>query len=183
MPNSPKVLTSQRLFLWFLSGHLWNSRLLFFQWDERRKAHSLRRAPTTTSNSPRLESLALALVEEFELILCSSRQGSGASPFLTCMHSLLAFMSHSLHGSDTSTAPFRVCCGPAQIRGSTARGEMEAGLIPPVAWVPLSHWSEGHWSVAPKLWPFFFGMQQCFFVYYILYTSVIYISINIYVCI
>ena len=79
------------------------------------------------------ERLALALAEKSELTLCSSRQRSGASPFLTCMRSLLPFTSHNLHGSDTSIAPPRACCGPTKIWGSTGNGETEADLIPPMA--------------------------------------------------
>ena len=71
---------------------------------------------------PKGRELGSGLAEEFELILCSSRQGSAASPFLICMRSLLPFMTHSLHGSNPSIAAPRVCCGPTQIQGSTASG-------------------------------------------------------------
>lgn len=46
---------------------------------------------------PSLETLAQALAEEPELVLCSSGQGGGASPFLACIH-LPPLLSPSLHG-------------------------------------------------------------------------------------
>lgn len=129
----PKII-----FLWFLYT-LWTPLkqfpFIFLMGGEKEGSFAEKGPYHHRLQQPKVKSAWLwpSLAEESELTLCSSRQGSGASPFLTCMRSLLPFMSHSLHGSDTSIAPPRACCSPTKIWGSTGIGEIEADLIPPMA--------------------------------------------------
>ena len=107
--------THQRYWLpkdYFLVVSLWTplkqSSFIFLMGGEKEGSFAEKGPYHHHLQQPKGRELGSGLAEEFELILCSSRQGSAASPFLICMRSLLPFMTHSLHGSNPSIAPPRM---------------------------------------------------------------------------